>query len=173
MALASHIRVAQTEGPKAGFNAYVATLERAGLDTAKASLAEIRAQGGKKAQFAFYCAKFGNKFGATPIKVDDSEDLSEQIAELQAKLDELRSQGVGVVVEASATRTSRNPLRRTRKAEATKKENLWRPWAIDKFGITPTVGSTFKYTSKRAGGKVTTHKVVRVTADGVYAVRVA
>jgi hypothetical protein len=103
VALAKHLQIAQTQGPKAGFNAYVETLERSGLDTAQASLNEIRGKGNKKAQFEFYCAKFGNKFGATPASVDEADDLAEQLRVLQARLTELQAQGIGVVATEDDT----------------------------------------------------------------------
>lgn len=195
---AKHIQIAQTQGPKAGFNAYIETLERSGLDTAHASLEQIRAQGNKKAQFDFYCAKFGSKFGATPTKVDETEDLQEQLRVLQARLAELQGQGVGVVAtdddwddEDTATENAQGrsllaralspskPKTRRSSGRSTpstakvsdSKENLWRPWAITRFGIPTKVGGTFTYKSKRAN-KNTVHQVTRVTEDGVYARRV-
>lgn len=220
---AKHIEIAQTQGPKAGFNAYIETLERSGLNTAQASLAEIRSKGNKKAQFDFYCSKFGGKFGATPTKVDEGDDLQAQIRSLQARLAELQGQGIGVVapvgVEDDDEDTSLDDVddgwgvqdvvdeqggkdaitaklarmfghakpteitmaevaevakpKRTRssKPKVTEKENLWRPWAVARFGIPTTVGGTFTYKSKRAN-KNTVHQVTRVTQDGVYAKRV-
>lgn len=219
MALPHHIMVARTQGPKAGYTSYIETLERSGLDTAKASLAEIRKQGNKKAQFDFYCAKFGKKFGATPERVDESEDLAEQLRVLQARLAELQEQGIGVVVTATEDEefededTSLDDVpdipgvqivhtgntaeetqagesliqralgkgKRTRRSSGSKpkpstqpkesKENLWRPWAVARFGIPMQVGGTFTYVSKRAK-KPTVHQVTRITEDGVYAKRV-
>lgn len=216
MALAKHLQIAQTQGPKAGFNAYVETLERSGLDTTRASLAELRSKGNKKAQFDFYCAKFGSKFGATPAKVDETEDLQEQLRVLSARLAELQAEGIGVVTTATedtdtsldevddgwtdadtddensltaklarmfghtkaseitmseVVKPTRSSGRSSKASKVVEKENLWRPWAVARFGIPTTVGGTFTYKSKRAN-RNTVHVVTRVTADGVYAKRV-
>lgn len=214
MALAKHIQIAQTQGPKAGFNAYMETLERSGLDTAQASLNDIRSKGNKRAQFDYYCAKFGSKFGATPTNVDEADDLAEQLRVLQTRLAELQAQGIGVVAvedteeiededtslddvddgwtqgdtdaenaigrsliqrALGAAKPKRTTARSTRTTNGgngvSDKENLWRPWAIARFGIQPQVGSTFTYTSKRAG-RNTVHQVTRVAPDGIYAKRI-
>jgi hypothetical protein len=205
VALAKHIQIAQTQGPKAGFNAYMETLDRSGLDTVQALAEEIRSKGNKKAQFEFYCAKFGNKFGATPTKVDEHEDLAEQVKVLQARLEELQGQGIGVVavededtslddvddgwtqgdtdaenaIGRSLIQKVLNPGKRASRTTTTAapnggvsdKENLWRPWAIARFGIQPVPGSTFTYKSKRAA-RNTVHQVTRVTQDGIYAKRI-
>lgn len=203
MALARHIQIAQTQGPKAGFNAYVETLERSGLEQARASLAEIQGKGNKKAQFEFYCSKFGGKFGSTPAKVDEADDLAEQVRVLSARLAELQAQGIGVVAPVLHTDdedtslddvddgwtqadtdaenaqgrsllarvTGKRQTRSTTKAKDASKENLWRPWAVARFGIPTQVGGTFTYKSKRAN-RNTVHQVTRVTPDGVYAKRI-
>jgi hypothetical protein len=42
---------------------------------------------------------------------------------------------------------------------------------VRKFNIPTTVGGVFVYTSKKSR-KSSTHKVVRVTADGCYTIKV-
>lgn len=184
MALASHIRTAQTEGPKAGFTAYMEHLERSGLPTVQEKLATIKAAGNKKAQFEAYCAMFGKHFGTTPQKSDEFEALKAQLAEVTAALGALQAGGTGVqVVEDEDTSLDEiedvpTPTRSTPRSATTTngavsdKVNLWRPWAVKRFNIPRKVGSTFTYQSKRAG-QDTTHQVVRVTTQGVYAKRIA
>lgn len=204
---AKHIQVAQTQGPKAGFNAYMETLRRSGLPTAQAVLDEFESQGNKKAQFEYYCAKFGTKFGSTPSSVDEHDDLAQQVRVLQARLAELSEQGIGVVatevddedeidtslddvddgwteqdteaenvvgrslLQKALGRSTPKPKKAPAKKQAESKENLWRPWAITRFGIPMQVGGTFTYVSKRAKTN-TVHQVTRITPDGVYAKRI-
>lgn len=166
---AQHIKIAQESGPKAGFKAYIASLEKSGLPQVKDKLAQIKAQGNAKAQFEFYCATFGRYFGATPVKTDEIDKLRALVEQAQARLSELTDEGVGVVVE----KPSRNPLKRTSRTKtADAKVNLWRPWAVKKYGIPQKVGATFTYKSKKAR-KNTTHEVVRITDEGTYCKRVA
>lgn len=168
MALAAHLRIAQTDGPKAGFNAYVKTLERSGLEQTQEALAELRSAGNAKKQFDYYCAKFGKHFGTTPVKSDELAELQEKIAELTARANALAE--TPVVEKPKRSRLGRRSSATTT-ANVAGKENLWRPWAIKKYGIPEKVGATFTYKSKRAN-KVTTHEVVRITEDGVYCKRV-
>jgi hypothetical protein len=57
--MSTHIAIARSQGPKAGFNAYMATR----VHTAAKRQAEIRSAGNKKQQFAAYCNIFGSQFG--------------------------------------------------------------------------------------------------------------
>lgn len=173
---AQHIKIAQENGPKAGFKAYIASLERSGLPQVQDKLAEIRSHGNAKAQFEFYCSTFGKFFGATPVKTDEIDELRSLVEQAQARLAELQGEGVGVVVEPRSQALDyvlRRTSRTTTKTKATDaKVNLWRPWAVKKYGIPQKVGATFTYKSKKAR-KNTTHEVVRITDEGTYCKRVA
>lgn len=78
---AKHITIAQTEGPKAGFTAWMDMMERSGLPQVQERLAEVKAQGNKKAQFEYYCNVYGNRiFGnqaARNVQHEDAEDKPE------------------------------------------------------------------------------------------------
>lgn len=60
--MTAHIKLAREQGPKAGFNAYMAS----NIHTAADRREQIRSAGNKKAQFEAYCALFGSQFG--PVK---------------------------------------------------------------------------------------------------------
>lgn len=74
--MSKHITLARTVGPKAGFNAYMATK----VHTAAERQAEIRSAGNKKAQFDAYCAIFGDQFG--PVKGAGAARSNEQRTEV-------------------------------------------------------------------------------------------
>lgn len=93
--MSAHIALARTEGPKAGFNAYMATR----VHTAAKRQAEIRSAGNKKQQFQAYCAIFGDQFGpVTGTGAVRSEAQRESVTEKLARL--LSRDTVGVEVEA-------------------------------------------------------------------------
>jgi hypothetical protein len=98
---------------------------------------------------------------ATP-EVVETNPLAAEIAALRAQLALLETQATTAVVETPKAAPKPKTVR----------ENLWRPWAVRKFGIPTKVGGTFVYTSKKSR-KSSTHKVVRVTADGCYTVKVS
>lgn len=62
---AAHVKIAREDGPKAGFNAWKEQMRRSGLPQVKARLAEVEAQGNKKAQFDYYCAQYGKQIFGT------------------------------------------------------------------------------------------------------------
>ncbi|HEY6019310.1 MAG TPA: hypothetical protein VIY48_05215, partial [Candidatus Paceibacterota bacterium] len=112
---ARHIEIAAEQGAKAGFNAWVEQMERSGLPAVQDKLAEVRAQGNKKAQFDFYCAKFGQAIDKIrhkgngvsepePVQVGgDVEALMAQIAALGSQVQALvkGESGVQVVADES------------------------------------------------------------------------
>jgi hypothetical protein len=157
----NHLAIAREKGMKAGFNAYVATLERSGLQTAQAKLAEIRSMGKRKA-FAAYCASKGPDVLARPVTRKRTSrpavvesvpaGLAEEVLAARKRLAELEAE------------LNAQPKSQPEQG----KENLWRPWAIRKYDIPTAVGATFVYKGKR---RTTTFKVVRVTAEGVFTVK--
>lgn len=166
MAVKTHIAIAASEGMKAGFNAYTSKLQASGLPEVRKAAKEFKGRKG----FALYCTRFGADVDAAKGTFTRStrthtrssgrtQPLNER-EQLLARLAELDAQEAAVV-EVKPARASK---------PTTVKENLWRPWAIRKYGIPTTVGATWVYTRKN-GGK-STHKVVRVTADGVFTTKV-
>lgn len=171
MSAISHIEVAATQGMNAGRQAYVERCSRSGLPTVQAAAKLYKGRRG----LARYCAKFGADVDAitgaltrtsprptrssgrtyTPPVLTEREQLLARLAELDAQ--------EAPVVDVRPARASK---------PQTVKENLWRPWAIRKYGIPTRVGGTFTYVSKKSH-KASTHKVVRVTSDGAYTVKVA
>lgn len=78
---AKHLEIARTEGPKAGFNAWITQMERSGLPQVQERLAEVRSQGNKKAQFEYYCNVYGNKiFGGSTRNAGTTEVKPEPVA---------------------------------------------------------------------------------------------
>jgi hypothetical protein len=107
----THIDTAQLEGAKAGFNAYIAHLERSGLPGAKKTLATIKAQGNKKAQFAFYCNTFSAELanGAKAnVESDEIEALRQRLAELETQEQNIATR---VVNKVRKPRRKANELR--------------------------------------------------------------
>lgn len=214
MATARHILVSQAKGPAAGLAVFEEVLTRitrngtAGLPQPLALFNEFKAAGNRKAQFKWYCNRFGSKFPqamgdalveADPAQYDEDEDddlideddkgtvavpkqteqekaLRKVIAEAEAVLASLGNENhsrrvtkkARTVIEAPAVAAQ---ARATKPGAAV--ENLWRTWAVEKYGIPTKKGATFAYTSSRANGQVTTHRVTKVTDEGVYAVRVS
>lgn len=168
-AIKTHIAIAASEGMKAGHKAYTRKLRASGLPEVRAAADQFKGRRG----FALYCTRFGADVDAAkgqltrPTRTYTRSSrtlvsvpvLSER-EQLLARLAELDAQEAAVV-EVRPSRSSK---------PTTVKENLWRPWAIRKYGIPTTVGNTWVYTRKN-GGK-STHKVVRITADGVFTVKV-
>lgn len=168
----SHLTIAREQGMKAGFNAYVRTLERSGLPAAKAKLDEIHSMSKRKA-FAAYCADKGpdvlakqpepkQRRRTSRVQAESVAPvgLAAEIAQAKARLAELEAQaGVGL----SHIFAKAEP-----KADSKVKTNLWRPWAVRKYGIPSKVGETFAYKGKR---RTTTFRVVSVTTEGITTVR--
>lgn len=166
-AVKSHVAVAASEGMKAGFNAYTRKLKASGLPEVRAKASEFRGRAG----FKLYCATFGADVDAakgaltrtprthtrssgrttTPV-LSEREQLLARLAELDA--------------------AEQAPVVATPKPRKAVKENLWRPWAIRKFSIPTTVGATWTYNRKKSRG-TSVHKVTRVTAEGVYTIKVS
>lgn len=168
-AVKTHIAIAASEGMKAGFNAYTSKLQASGLPEVRKAAKEFKGRKG----FALYCTRFGADVDAakgaltrtTRTHTRSSRTTTPVLSErelLLARLAELDAAEAPVVAP--------RPARASK--PTTVKENLWRPWAIRKYGIPTTVGGTFVYTSKKSR-KSSTHQVVRVTADGCYTVKVS
>lgn len=167
-----HILTAATSGPRAGRDEYVAKCRQSGLPAVRAAGAKYEGRKG----FARYCNDFaaaitkaqGNPVTRTsrttiPATPEvESNPLAVEIAALRAQLALLETQAVAPVV--ATPKAAPKPK--------VAKENLWRAWAVRKFGIPTKVGGTFTYVSKKSG-KASTHKVTRVTADGCYTVKVS
>lgn len=175
MATAAHIRTAASEGMKAGLNAYMASCAASGLPEVQARYDELLSLNAKQ-RFNRYCTLFGAQVDAakstpTPRKgrvrkaiesVTGNASLDEQIAQAKARLAQLEAQ------KAAPTPT-RKPARKAQASEV--RESLWRPWAIAKYGLPTQVGATFEYRSKKRN-TVKTHRVTRVTNEGIFTVRV-
>lgn len=169
-----HIITAATLGPRAGRDEYVAKCRTSGLPAVRAAGEKYAGRKG----FARYCKDFANaitkaqggavapaRTSRTTIPAQPEVESNPLVAEIAA----LRAQLALLETQASA------PVVATPKAAPkpkTVRENLWRPWAVRKFGIPTTVGGTFTYVSKKSR-KASTHKVTRVTADGCYTVKVS
>jgi hypothetical protein len=172
MALKQHIVIASTEGMRAGRDAYVAQCSKSGLTQVRAAAKKYSGRKG----FARYCEDFGpavtraqgnaptrtHSRTSIPARVEvETNPLEAQLASLRAQLALLEAQASAPVV--ATPKPASKP--------ATTKENLWRPWAIRKYGIPQTVGGTFVYKSKKSK-KSSTHQVVRVTDEGCFTVKV-
>lgn len=164
-----HITTAATLGMRAGRDEYVAKCATSGLPQVRAAASKYSGRKG----FARYCDDFGpavtkaqggtttrTHTRSTPREVVEVSPIEAQLASLRAQLALLEAEAAAPVATPPASKP------------ATTKENLWRPWAIRKYGIPQKVGGTFVYTSKKSK-KASTHKVVRVTEDGVFTVKVA
>jgi hypothetical protein len=166
-----HIITAATLGPRAGRDEYVAKCRTSGLPAVRAAGEKYAGRKG----FARYCNDFAAAItkaqgGSTRVsrttipaspEVIESNPLAAEIAALRAQIALLETKAVAPA----------KPKAKPAAKSATTKENLWRPWAVRKFGIPTTVGGTFVYTSKKSR-KASTHQVVRVTQDGCYTVKV-
>jgi hypothetical protein len=62
---AKHIEVAKTQGAKEGFKMWKTNLKRSGIPQVQARYDELLSQGDVEAQFRYYCAEYGDKFGLT------------------------------------------------------------------------------------------------------------
>ena len=167
----SHIEIAASNGMRAGFNAYIPTLRKSGLPQAQAKLAEYEALP-KRKRFSHYCATVGPDVTAyiasmknKPRNVRAGEVVEDVLAD---KLAEARQRLAELEAEAAAAKSK--PRERKPKSEV--KTNLWRAWAVRKYEIPTTIGATFEYVSKKRG-TTHTHKVVRVTSEGVETQRVS
>ena len=159
----THLEIAARDGMKAGFKAYTRTLVRSQLPQV-VETRETLERMGKRAAFAWYCAKHGPDVIAFPPEAEpEVAPLASEIEAARARLAELEAQA------AKPKRTHTRSSGRTSKPEAVK-ENLWREWAIRKHSIPTKVGATFTYKGKR---RTSTFKVTRVTNEGVYTVRAA
>lgn len=120
---------------------------------------------------------------ASPVVDEDvvlngpiAQNLVRVIAEAQAMLAAL--QAAPAIAELPAeTFTRSTPARKATKRTqvqavrpALSKPSLFKPWAIEKFGI-GAVGTTFTYVSKRAQ-EAHTFQVLKLTKDGATCVRV-
>lgn len=166
----SHLEVAAKSGMKAGFKAYMGTLQRSRLPQVIETRQALDAMTNRQA-FAWYCAKHGPDVTAIQtVLVEQAAPttrkrtsrpvaqapvgLAAEIAEARARLAEL---------EAQASKPAAPKAKST-----TVKENLWREWAVRKHNIPTKVGATFTYKGKR---RTTTFVVTRVTSDGVFTKR--
>lgn len=76
---AKHIEIAREDGPKAGFTAWITQMERSGLPQVQERLAEVKAQGNRKAQFEYYCNVYGSKiFGTSAQKPEPVAEVASQ-----------------------------------------------------------------------------------------------
>lgn len=167
MAQAAHIRIAQTDGAKAGFNAYLEMLKRSGLPTVAATLREIEQKGNKKAQFDFYCSKFGSKFGNAQVDnslddVDDTPTIDPEVGDLLAQLDALKARIAGLTDAAPAQRTTRSSGA-SQGNTSTNKPATFKAGAIRVKQIPTQVGATFTYKGKTRNTKM---RVIAVSGSG-------
>lgn len=168
----SHLAIASTKGMKAGLNAYMTYLQRSGLPTVQAKLAEYESLR-KRQRLAHYCNEFGAQVTAEQATMrnkprnarvvgaqvfeDEPETLSDEIAQARARLAELEA----------AAKQAATPA----KQDKVRKPNVWHPWAVRKHNIPTKVGAEFTYKGKR---RTSTFKVTKVTRDGsVESIRVA
>lgn len=151
MALAKHITIAREDGPKAGFNAWIEMMERSGLPQVQERLAEVRAQGNKKAQFEYYCNVYGNKIfqgqsrNATTTEVEPEaagqDDLFALFTQFMQRVggtqpsvadeDDLDDDDVDAIIAAhggtQARATTRSSGARTRSAATTHPDDPYLP----------------------------------------------
>lgn len=172
----SHLTTAATQGMKAGLNAYMSYLQRSGLPTVQAKLAEYESLR-KRQRLAAYCNEFGARVTAEKasmrqpravvpapqneacgVIVEQDSPLASEIEQARARLAELEA--------AAKAAKAQKPA----KAEQERKPNVWHPWAVKKHNIPTTVGETFTYKGKR---RTSTFIVTAVTDNGVESIRVA
>jgi hypothetical protein len=169
--VSKHIEVAVKDGMRAGLNAYMGSLAASGLDNVRARYDELLDMSGRK-RFDWYCAQFGADVTAMQSvkpsrarKVRNAvtqavapRTIDDEIAQAKARLAEL---------EREAKAQTAKPRKIAKDAQPEVRELLWRPWAIERYGLPTKVGATFTYTSKKRG-TVNTHRVVRKTAEGIF-----
>lgn len=111
----THVETARTEGAKAGFRQYVARLATFGEGTAQAkALDALLSAGNQKAQFAYYCELFGDKFAngnaaATQERSDDQRQAAIEAILADEDEDEV---GVQVVKPSIVKRVARKAGRK-------------------------------------------------------------
>lgn len=146
--MTAHISLANTVGPKAGFDAYMAGT----VHTAEARRAEIRSAGNKKAQFNAYCALFGDQF--KPVSGNGAVHSAEQVEDVKDSLLSRIAQKLGVTVAELAEVVEDEPETPVAPREIPAATRISWPMAMTLKKLATKSGQTFEITSK-SGGKGT------------------